>query len=77
MCAVLGKDSEPCAIIQKIPHGVIAGGTIYGPSEIGVQQTEHLAQVALEKRFQYYEENFFLNDLFGIKGKLVKVENIK
>ena len=77
MCAVLGNDSEPCAIIKDIEPGVIAGGTIYGPSEIGVQQLEHLAQVALENRFQYYEENFFLNDLFGIKGKLVKVENIK
>ena len=77
MCAVLGHDSEGCAVLKEIHTGVIAGGDIYGLSEIGVQQLEHLAQVALEERFQYYEENFFLNDLFGIKGKLVKLENIK
>ena len=41
-----------------------------------MQLVEHLGQVALDQRFQHYEENYVLNDLLGIKGELVKVENI-
>ena len=36
-----------------------------------------MGQIGLEKRFQYYEELYYLNDIFGIEGKLVDVKNIK
>lgn len=72
----MGNDTEYCQFLHEIPVGVLAGGSIEGYSEIGVQQLEHLGQVALDQRFEYYEENYVINDIFGWEGQLVKIENI-
>ena len=36
LCAVVGFDSEYCDFFKNFPVGPIAGGDIYGYSEIGV-----------------------------------------
>ena len=37
ICAVLGEgDMHACTMIREFPVGVIAGGDIYGASEVGV-----------------------------------------
>lgn len=84
MCNVLENDSEACAFLKSIPYGPVAGGElyvygsdIYGYSEIGVQQLQHLGQVAMTGRFQYYQEAYLLEtELFGIRGKVVDVSRI-
>ena len=42
LCNFLGQESEDCAAIKSLPLGPIAGGDIYGYSEVGVQELMHL-----------------------------------
>ena len=54
LCNLLSHESPECAVLKSIKVGPIAGGEIDGCSEISAQQLEHLGQVAMTKRFQYY-----------------------
>lgn len=76
LCNVLGNDEEICTLIKEVKVGLLAGGDVYGSSEVGVEQALHLGQLSIEDRFQEYEEEFYLNDLFGIRGNHVKIERI-
>mmetsp|Transcript_10556 Transcript_10556/g.14235 ORF Transcript_10556/g.14235 Transcript_10556/m.14235 type:complete len:100 (+) Transcript_10556:708-1007(+) len=77
LCILLGPESEGCAFVKSIPVGPLAGGDITGYSEIGMQQLEHLAQIAITGRFQRYEELFLMHQLFGIRAKVVDVSRIE
>lgn len=77
LCNVFGNDSLYCAALKEIKVGPIAGGSIEGYSEIGVQQLQHLGQLALTGRFQYFQETFLVDQLFGVSAPIVDVSKIK
>ena len=77
LCQFSGNDHDFCSMLDSVPVGPIApGGTIFGFSEISTKSLMHLAQNVVTREFHDYEEYFILNDILGIDGHEIELENI-